>query len=178
MKICIEDIRETGKTIAFAEEIGDLNELLAQDQTVDYQFRRAVDVNVTYYRSGVDLFFDGHLVGQVSGNCARCLEAYPFTIERDFVFVLKPATPAQVSRRGLTSDDLAFGTYSGEEVDLSPLIREELILALPTRPLCRDDCSGLCPHCGANRNLGPCACRNDWVDPRLEAFRGLKRPPR
>ena len=178
VKIRIDEIRETGKAITFTENIGELNELLAREQTIDYQFRRAVDVHMTYYRSGADLFFEGQLAGEVSGNCARCLEAYPFTVKQSFVFVLKPATPEEGSEPELSQEDLSLSYYAGDEIDLSPLIREELIFALPTRPLCRDDCSGLCPHCGINRNLGPCACRDDWADPRLEPLRALKLPRR
>ena len=48
--------------------------------------------------------------------------------------------------------------YEGEEIDLSPLLRERLLLALPTLPLCRDDCRGLCARCGADLNAGPCGC--------------------
>lgn len=178
MKIHIDEIRETGKSIEFTEEVGQLNELLAQEQTVDYQFRKAADVSMTYYRSGMDLFFEGSIAGEVSGNCARCLEGYPFTVNRNFSFVLKPARPNEGVERELSEEDLALSYYSGDEIDLSPLVREELLLALPTRPLCRDDCSGLCPHCGANRNVGACGCRDEWADPRLEPLRALKLPRR
>jgi uncharacterized protein len=178
VKIRVEEIQETGKAFAFAEEIEELNELLARAGAVDYQFRRAANVDVTYYRSGADLFFEGHFVGEVSGNCARCLEGYPFTVERNFAFVLKPARKDIDLQKELSEEDLALSFYAGDEVDLSPLIREEMILSLPTRPLCREDCSGLCPRCGVNRNLGPCACRDEWADPRLEPLRALKLPRR
>ncbi len=59
-------------------------------------------------------------------------------------------------------------------MDLSPLIREQVLLALPTRPLCQEDCRGLCPHCGINLNRSACGCRVETVDPRLEALRSLK----
>ncbi len=64
--------------------------------------------------------------------------------------------------------------YDGEEVDVSPLIREQLLLALPTRPLCQEGCRGLCPQCGANLNLNSCDCSAAKFDPRLEALRSLK----
>jgi uncharacterized protein len=75
----------------------------------------------------------------------------------------------------LSVEDLSFGFYEREEVDLAPLVRETMILALPTKPLCREDCRGLCPRCGANRNGGECGCRQEWSDPRLEVLRDLKR---
>jgi len=74
----------------------------------------------------------------------------------------------------LRAEDLEFSLYEGEEVDLGPLIREQVLLALPTRPLCRDDCRGLCPQCGINLNHAECGCRVETFDPRLEALRSLK----
>ena len=74
----------------------------------------------------------------------------------------------------LTADDLALSYYRGEEIDLSPLVREQTILALPTRPLCDPECRGLCPRCGASRNEEDCGCVVDAGDPRLAVFRSLK----
>jgi uncharacterized protein len=53
-------------------------------------------------------------------------------------------------------------------------MREQFYLALPMKPLCREDCKGLCPICGVNRNRETCSCRSEWVDPRMEALRKLK----
>jgi uncharacterized protein len=71
-------------------------------------------------------------------------------------------------------EDLEYSVYDGEEIDLTPFIREQMLLALPTRPLCSDDCRGLCPRCGANRNERDCGCREDMFDPRLSVLRSLK----
>jgi uncharacterized protein len=97
----------------------------------------------------------------VSGNCARCLESYPFTLGKDFTFVLKPHNGA-AEERELSEEDLSFGFYEGEEVDLAPLVREALILALPTKP-CAEGLSRACPRCGANRNASECGCRQEWA---------------
>jgi uncharacterized protein len=173
MKIRVDEIKDTPRSIAFPEDVGEVNELLAISNSVDFRFSRATKVNVTYYRSGEDLFFEGRLASSVTGTCARCLESYPFDIDREFKFVVKPA-PARGSEAVLSDEDLALSFYAGEEVDLSPLVREEMILALPTRPLCREDCSGLCPYCGRNRNTASCDCTDEWRDPRLAPLRNLK----
>jgi uncharacterized protein len=174
VKIHVEDIKETEKAAAFVEDVGEINEALAKIGPVDYQFRGGVPVDVSFYRLGSDLFFRGRFQGYVSGNCARCLESYPFTLGKDFTFVLKPHNGA-TEEGELSEEDLSFGFYGGDEVDLTPLVREAMILALPTKPLCREDCRGLCPCCGANRNAGECGCRQEWSDPRLEVLRALKR---
>jgi uncharacterized protein len=73
----------------------------------------------------------------------------------------------------LAEDDLDLYTYEGEEVDLSPLFREQVVLAVPFAPLCSEDCKGLCPQCGADRNLERCDCKPP-VDPRWAALQTLK----
>lgn len=177
MKIRVDEIKETPGTRAFSEDVEELNELLSRSDPVDYHFARPAKVNVKHYRSGEDLFLEGRLAAPVVGNCARCLESYPFEMARDFSFVLKPAPGGNLAP-ALSEEDLALSFYAGEDVNLSPLVREEMILALPTRPLCREDCAGLCPRCGQNRNTGSCGCREEFSDPRLEPLRGLKLPPR
>jgi len=174
VKIRVEEIKDTEKRATFVEDVTEINEALARTGAVDYQFRKAAPVELVFYRLGADLFFRGRFTGTLTGTCARCLEEYPFPIERDFTFVLKPQAGAEPERE-LSEEDLSLSFYHGDEVDLAPLVREAMILALPTRPLCRDDCRGLCPHCGANLNTGACGCREEWIDPRLEALRTLKR---
>lgn len=170
MKIRLEEIRETEKEATFVEEVGEINEALSRTGVVDYQFEGAVPVDVRHYRLGVDLFFGGCFSGSVRGTCARCLAEYSFPLRDGFTFVLKPAMK-QATGLELKEDDLSLSFYKGDQVDLSPLVREAMILSLPTRPLCSEDCRGLCPRCGANRNLGACDCREEWTDPRLEVLR-------
>jgi len=173
VKIRIDTIQESEREASFVEEVTEINTALAETGAVDYQFVRAVPVDVSFYRLGTDLFFRGQFAGAVAGTCARCLEPYPFTVREPFTFVLKPQTRT-AEEPELAAEDLSLSFYSGDEVDLAPLVREAMILALPTRPLCKDDCRGLCPQCGANRNLVECACRDQWTDPRLEALRSFK----
>ena len=113
--------------------------------------------------------------GLFKGRCSRCTEEYSFTLDKPFEFVLTP-DPTKAERRAeeLRRDDLGISYYSAEEIDLEPLIAEQVILALPTRPLCSDDCRGLCSQCGANLNKEACACDAERGDPRMAIFRSLK----
>ncbi|MGH7819910.1 MAG: YceD family protein, partial [Candidatus Binatia bacterium] len=165
MKIRVEEIKESEKETSFVEEVTEINEALARNGLVDYQLRHPVPVALRYYRLGADLMFHGSFTGAVSGTCARCLEAYPFSVERDFTYVLKPSADGP-ARDQLAEEDLSLSSYRGNEVDISPLVREAVILSLPTRPLCSEDCSGLCPRCGVNRNTTTCSCHDEWIDPR------------
>lgn len=75
----------------------------------------------------------------------------------------------------LATDDLDVFPYGGDVIDLEPLIREQFVLAVPFAPLCKDDCLGLCPQCGVDRNVTACVCEKP-IDPRFAALQGLKLP--
>jgi uncharacterized protein len=174
MKIALDDIKASPKELAYTEEVDELNARLDRG-TRDWRIPVGLGVQVEYYRAGLDVFFHGSLRGQVRGTCARCLEEYSFGVDHPFVFVLAPRVAA-VGGTQLSSDDLALSYYEGEEIDLTPLVHEQLILALPTRPLCSESCRGLCARCGANLNAGSCACpAADPADPRLAVLRALAR---
>jgi uncharacterized protein len=173
MKIAIDDIKDSPRELAYTEDVGELNERLGRGVR-DYRVPEGLDVDVEYYRSGLDIFFRGSVHGTVVGSCARCLEEYAFGLDHPFVFVLAPRAAADAPVR-LSSDDLALSYYEGEEIDLTPLVHEQAILALPTRPLCREACRGLCTQCGANLNAGPCACPAAPADSRLAVLHTLAR---
>ncbi|HKY08401.1 MAG TPA: DUF177 domain-containing protein [Candidatus Binatia bacterium] len=175
MKIPVDDIPQSPKEITFCENIEDLNRVYRQGTPADFGFPPSLEVDLVYYRSGAEIFFNGDFRGEFTGYCGRCLENYNFTSEKDFAFVLSPE-PAK-SERGaeeLHSAELGLSYYSGDEIDLAPLIAEQVLLALPTRPLCSEECRGLCKSCGANLNRESCGCSTETGDPRMAIFRTLK----
>jgi uncharacterized protein len=119
--------------------------------------------------------------------CGRCLVSVPVQVPLDFRMTFVPkdqyAAPpsrgeddAERSETGASFEPTSLDeeTYSGKEIDLDPVVREQLILALPHYPVCRDSCKGLCPVCGANLNEKECGCDRKVPDPRwagLEKFR-------
>jgi len=173
MKIALEDIKATPKELAYTEEVEDLNARLARGAH-DWTVPAGLGVRVEYYRAGLEVFFQGALHGRVVGTCARCLEEYALAVDHPFVFVLAPRAAAADDAQ-LSPDDLALSYYEGEEIELTPLVHEQLILALPTRPLCAESCRGLCPRCGANLNAGQCGCPAETADPRLAVLHALAR---
>lgn len=172
MKINVYDIKDEAKELAYDEPTDELNALMAHGAH-DFDFPGPVHVNLVQYRAGQELIFQGTLRGAVIGHCARCLEDFTIDLDRPFHFVLLPHSTAGPELE-LEEDDLDLSYYSGEEIDVSPLVREQLLLALPTQPLCRQDCRGLCPSCGVNRNREECSCPTAFADPRLAALRELK----
>lgn len=108
--------------------------------------------------------------------CSRCLEPFRRAVDAafDLRYVPRCANTGE-GEREVQEDDLTTAFYEDDTIDLGQLMREQLYLALPMKPLCSDACLGLCPHCGTNRNRASCGCTRDWEDPRFAALRVLKR---
>jgi uncharacterized protein len=174
VKLNVHEIEEGAKRLVFDEPTAGLNELLVHGQVHDFDFPTPVAVRLDYYRAGQELVFQGHISGTVVGHCGRCLEDYTFPLDTDFTIVLVPKTQAPGPEVELHDDELDLSVYEGDEVDLAPLLREQVILALPTRPLCDENCKGLCDHCGVNLNIESCRCAAPTGDLRLAVLRNLK----
>jgi uncharacterized protein len=110
---------------------------------------------------GRRLLFRGALRGRVELVCGRCAEGYPLEFDERVELLLEPALDPEAIPAGgieLDPEDNALGRYSGEELDFEPVLNETLWLAWPMQPCCREDCRGLCPRCGVNRNQETCGC--------------------
>lgn len=116
----------------------------------------------------------GRLQARLQMACGKCLEPFtlPIDTQVDLTYVPHPAVAAE-SEVELSQDDLTTAFYRDQTLDLGEMVREQFYLALPMRPLCREDCKGLCPQCGTNLNQGTCACDVRWEDPRLASLRTL-----
>jgi len=175
MKILVEDIPESPREIKFSESIEELNETFAKGKAGDFRFPPLVDVDVVCYRSGRELFFCGSFSGAIGSICSRCLKDFSMPVEHEFDFVLSPVPFGSAgSTEELRREELGLSYYSGDEIHLAPLIREQVMLALPTRPLCAEDCRGLCGGCGADLNYEVCQCSRTADDPRMAFFRTLR----
>ena len=107
--------------------------------------------------------------------CSRCLEPFTLPVEAAFDLRYQPHTASRgEGEREIEEDDLTTAFYENDEIDLGQLMREQFYLALPMKPLCSDDCKGLCPVCGANLNRTTCGCDRSWEDPRLAALKELR----
>lgn len=173
MKIAVDQITESPKELRFAENIEELNLIYTEGQVRDFRFPPRIDVDLVHYRSGRELLFHGSFAGTIEGVCSRCLKSYAFPIEKGFGFVLTPE-PLPAKSKELSRDEMGLSFYRADEVNLLPLIKEQVLLALPIRPLCADSCRGLCLSCGANLNEEPCHCAASPADPRMAVLRNVK----
>ena len=108
---------------------------------------------------GLEIRIRGHIGTHLEASCDRCLEAVEFPVERDFDLFYRPvATIAREEEIQIPEDELGVGFYSGEGIALADVVTEQVILAAPMKVICRAECRGLCPVCGANRNTEVCNC--------------------
>jgi uncharacterized protein len=175
MKIPIDEIPESPREIDFLASVNELNETYAQAKAREFRFPRSMDVHLVCYRSGRELFFQGAFHGAIECTCSRCLKDFSMAVDHAFDLVLSPK-PARglACTEELRPEDLGLSYYSGDEISLDPLVREQVLLALPTRPLCDETCRGLCGRCGADLNSETCRCSDEIEDPRMAIFRTLR----
>jgi uncharacterized protein len=122
-----------------------------------------VDLDVTLEAVHEGILATGTVVAPWAGECRRCLGPVSGQLDASFRELFEEA-PTEGESYPLVH----------EQVDLEPLVREVVLLELPQAPLCREDCRGLCPRCGADLNEGPCECPPDDIDPRWAALDALR----
>ncbi len=146
----------------------------AFERDEDYRVVQPVTLTVDVYKKNTEVTLVGRVGTVLELECGRCLEPYTLPVDASFDLLFLPHR--QNTGEGeveIEDDDLNTAFYRDDTIDLGQLMREQFCLALPMKPLCRDDCRGLCPQCGTNLNLASCGCVNTWVDPRLETLRSL-----
>ena len=126
-------------------------------------------------RSGESYLLRGDLRGQLVTPCGRCLE--PATVDLDVpVIVSYEETDEDEEADAEEEADGEVRAFSGGEIDLAPVLRDEILLAMPIGPLCNPDCAGICSVCGGNRNVKPCDCeaKQRMASSKLSALKDLK----
>jgi uncharacterized protein len=134
----------------------------------------ATEVRGNIRRSGTEAVVDGHLESYVQVECDRCLKPIQIPVRNDFLLEYIPGSDYEESRAAeLTEDVMSVSVFDGETIDLDEIVKEQILLAVPTRALCKTECLGICAQCGKDRNAGECGCEQKEIDPRWSALRDL-----
>ena len=124
--------------------------------------------------SGNDLFVNGHVETRAQIECDRCLKPVELPFSADFALEYITGDEYESSATAeLTEDQLLIAVFDGKGIDVDEVVKEQILLAVPTRMLCREDCKGICPECGKDLNTGECGCVKDDIDPRWAALKNL-----
>jgi uncharacterized protein len=136
----------------------------------DTPIKGSLHLRMDLTRDDTHVTVQGSINGEATRQCVRCLKEFvdPLALRFSADFVKKQAKgrkPARPASGGASepesAGDVGEDTYEyvGDEIDLIPMLREQVILAEPMHPLCREECLGICPVCGRDRNLAPCECK-------------------
>ncbi|MEJ7624347.1 MAG: DUF177 domain-containing protein [Pyrinomonadaceae bacterium] len=169
MIIELESVGKSPRSIRVALDPGEIDldgeaVRLAGEAILDGEMRRTAD--------GIELI--AVLRHEALLDCTRCLESVSKTFEVPFRDIfLEPAAFVPNTEAELSGDDLDKSIAESGRVDIADVMREQILLAVPEQILCRDDCKGLCPKCGADLNLIDCNCADGEVDPRWTALKNI-----
>lgn len=126
-----------------------------------YNFSPAepVKVNAVAELVGGEIHVRGHVATLLFASCDRCLDSVTLPVDQDFDLFYRPmSTIAREEEVELPEDELDVGFFSGDGIEMADVVTEQVILAMPMKVVCREDCLGLCPTCKANLNSGACGC--------------------
>jgi uncharacterized protein len=188
MVVQVEQIREGGLSLAEPLAQPFLAELLADAAWEDFHCQAPATLRATLLRTHGGVLLEGSVDLPLSAPCKRCATEVGLTVPVHFTLNLVPAEPKRERAVGDESADEGesessgsfelgqadLDTYQGKTIDLDPILREQVLLALPMHAVCREDCRGLCGMCGQNLNEAACGCETRRVDPRLAVLKDIK----
>ncbi|HEX8141686.1 MAG TPA: DUF177 domain-containing protein [Pyrinomonadaceae bacterium] len=170
MRIELDKLEGKSSALAHAYEAG---EIVLDEENA--RLTEAPQINGRITREGQEVRLAGTITARAEVDCDRCLKSVSVPIETRFDVNYVPATAYYVDETAeLKEDDLSLSVFDGEVIDVDELVREQVLLAMPPRMLCVDECKGLCPVCGADKNSENCACQSSETDPRWAGLARLK----
>ncbi len=166
MKIIISEIAEEGLELNLSDDI------VSDAVKISSPVKSVLRID----KVGEDVLARGVLSGDVELQCSRCLKNFPLHISSQVNVVYHPVKEiSKAEQHQLKGDELDTVFYSGDMLDTDDLLREQLLLNLPMKPLCSADCKGFCPMCGADLSISGCDCRTKQTDSRFEVLKKLKK---
>ena len=160
MKVALKDLIQ--KTLYISKELP--TSFFGKEITLTEPVR----VNLKLNKSGDEISVRGVVETVVRLSCSRCLEGFSYNIDTDIDVIYQPFKKEICEKaEELKEDDLIIATYTEPVINLDGDIREAIHLAIPMKPLCSEECQGLCPNCGQNLNVKRCECITHSIDPRL-----------
>jgi uncharacterized protein len=164
MRLILSDIPEDG-----LHQEADLQITVGEDAQKE---KARVSIDVHKYGKRVTLKGSAEMSSLFA--CSRCLKEFQLPLRADFEEEYLPAPELNVGEEEPADEELEPGLYRGDEINIEELIREQMLLAVPMKPLCKPDCLGICPKCGRDLNEAVCGCRQEETDSRLMPLKKIK----
>jgi uncharacterized protein len=169
MRIELEKLEGAGGSFSHVYQVSQL-----PFEETELRMIEPAKVQGTVHKRG-DAELRGEVHTKVNVSCARCLKPVELPIDVKFTERFVPEVSWQHEEgHELQAEDLNLAVFDGEGIELDDVVREEILLALPAQVLCREDCKGLCPVCGVDRNEVNCECESGATDSRWEKLKDLR----
>ncbi len=164
MKVVISEIPDEGLDLEGEESLElDVIKLISP-----------VTARLRVEKVGQEVIIRGDLTAHVELQCGRCLKDFRREVLVPVDVVYHPAEELRGEERyELKGEELDMGFYAGDELDIQELMKEQVILNTPMKPLCSEACKGICLRCGTDLNTDSCSCSEKYIDPRLEVLKKL-----
>ena len=163
MKILITDIPEEGLDLDFTETF------VAEEVALVSPVKAHLELTKTFS----EIIITGSVKAEMELECSRCLKKYRRFMDEPVHVVYHPLAEIGADRHELKDDEMDMGFYQGDELDLQELIREQILLNVQMKPLCDENCRGICSQCGTDLNINTCDCDTKKLDSRLEVLKKL-----
>ena len=175
MKIRVADINEKEKLLSGEEDLSCFPTLLQAQSDGECEFLSPVSISLSVVREYDHLRVHGSVGTDVKLTCSRCLGEFTGPLTSAFTIFYTKSDDAQPEDEvELGEEDLVSVTYNGDEIDFTGEIAEQILLGLPYKPLCSDDCKGLCFTCGADLNSSACRCNETETSMVFSPLKGFK----
>ncbi|MCP4582345.1 MAG: DUF177 domain-containing protein [candidate division Zixibacteria bacterium] len=168
MKIDIRQLKPEGNDFHFSESAEEME--IAADGV---KFPSPIEVDITTVLTGDEIICQGEVYNTVEIECSRCLDIFDLPINSRLQFVIQMLDSPVGLENGEDDDDYEVIPKTQTVFDISNRVRDAIVLNLPLKPLCGEECRGLCPMCGVNLNERDCECTPDKADERWDALKDI-----
>ena len=175
-RVRLDEIKESGYHLSCSRTKDWIEDSVKDIKNIDFTFVDDVRIRIELFRTGNDIYVRGLITTTIKISCIRCLDDFEFPLKAEFHYTLCPRDKRELSpEMEVNREDLDVHYYQGDSIDIAPLIREQILLNIPSYPLCRESCKGICSQCGSNLNQDPCQC--DRQEATASKFEALKHFP-
>lgn len=175
MKVRVDEIKEKVRDLSAVEELSDYPSLAALQESGECTFLEPLHLQLAVSREYDHIRAEGRVETRARLVCSRCLAEYETDIVSPFtIFYLRSEEGGQDEEVELAEQDLISVAYEGDEIDFTDEIAEQVLVEIPFKPLCREECKGLCPQCGTDLNTAECGCSGQQANLKFSALKNLK----
>jgi len=151
--VSLEEIPPEGLKIEF-KDLKNIGE--------DIEVKTSFSGYIKLKKQGIEVKLQGFLNGEIFLTCDRCLDEYEYKIKHQFECTLKPLASLNIEgEKQLNEEEMEISFYENNWISFFDILREEIFLSIPYKKLCKEDCKGICPKCGANLNKNTCNCKKE-----------------